>query len=406
MKRLIAIFLSIVMITGIFAGCGVQGQSLTEEEKNTIVIWHDKEEAVSGALLEVLQKLVPDVTVQLEYKSNLTEALKMVGNDPKAAPDMYFFAHDKIGVYAEMGILAPVTDLVDQETLDASYVKMTLDAATYKGELYQLPIYFETLLFMYNRLYMPDEKVPKTTEELYSYMEEKTRGGHYGFVEQHSTAYYSAGWIHGFGGYIMNENGKVGLGSQETIEALSYHRKFVELMPGESEYATVNTLFQEGKAHSTIGGPWLVSASRAAGMDLGIAPMPVIDKTQTPISPYMGVQGVQVLKYAAENKTEAVKKVLNALMQPEVGIALAKVSGCAPAIEACYENEEVASDDVVMAMRAMAENTIPMPNRPEMDVMWTVAADMLVNINMSGQDVKESCEAAQKNAEELIKKMQ
>lgn len=394
------------MLTGILAGCGVQGQSLTEEEKNTIVIWHDKEEAVSDALLETLHELVPEVTVQLEYKSNLTEALKMVGNDPKAAPDMYFFAHDKIGVYAEMGILAPVTDLIDRETLDGSYVKMTLDAAAYKGELYQLPVYFETLLFLYNRLYMPDEKVPETTEELYSYMEEKTRGGHYGFVEQHSTAYYSAGWIHGFHGYIMDAEGKVGLDSEETIEALEYHKKFVGLMPGESEYATVNTLFQEGKAHSTIGGPWLVSASRAAGMDLGIAPMPVVDKTRTPISPYMGVQGVQVLKYAAENKTGAVKKVLSALMQPEVGIALAKVSGCAPAIEACYEKEEVASDDVVMAMRAMAENTIPMPNRPEMDVMWTVAADMLVNINMSGQDVKESCRAAQKNAEELIKKMQ
>lgn len=394
------------MLIGILTGCGAGGQSLTEEEKNTIVIWHDKEEAVSNALLEMLQKLVPEVTVSLEYKSNLTEALKMVGNDPKAAPDMYFFAHDKIGVYAEMGILAPVTDLVDRGTLDDSYVKMTLDAATYKGELYQLPIYFETLLFLYNRLYMPDEKAPKTTEELYSYMEEKTRGGHYGFVEQHSTAYYSAGWIHGFNGYIMDADGKVGLGSQETISALTYHKKFVELMPGESEYATVNTLFQEGKAHATIGGPWLVSAARAAGMDLGIAPMPVIDETQIPISPYMGVQGVQVLKYAAENKTEAVKKVLTALMQPEVGIALAKVSGCAPAVEACYEKEEVTSDDVVMAMRAMAENTIPMPNRPEMDIMWTVAADMLVNINMSGQDVKESCEAAQKNAEELIKKMQ
>ena len=70
------------------------------------------------------------------------------------------------------------------------------------------------------------------------------------------------------------------------------------------------------------------------------------------------------------------------------------------------ENAEVISDDVVMAMRETAENTIPMPNCPEMDIMWTVAADMLVNINMSGQDVKESCEAAQKNAEELIRKMQ
>lgn len=406
MKRIIAVLLSIAMMTSLLCGCGAQGQSLTEEEKNTIVIWHDKEEAVAEALSEELQELVPDVTVQLEYKSNLTEALKMVGNDPKAAPDMYFFAHDKIGVYAEMGILAPVTDLIDRQTLESVYVPTTLEAATYQGEIYQLPVYFETLLFMYNRLYMADEDVPATTEQLYAYMEEKTRGGHYGFVEQHSTAYYSAGWIHGFGGYIMDENGNVGLNLPETIAALEYHKKFVELMPGESEYATVNTLFQEGKAHATIGGPWLVSAARAKGMDLGIAAMPTVDESGIPISPYMGVQGVQILKYAAENKTEAVRKVLNALMQPAVGVTLAKVSGCAPAVEVCYENEEVTSDDVVMAMRTTAENTIPMPNRPEMDIMWTVAADLLVNINMSGQDINASCAEAQQTAEELIRKMQ
>lgn len=406
MKNIIASLLSIAMLIGLLCGCGAKGQVLTEEEKNTIVIWHDKEEAVAETLLAELKKSVPDVDVRLEHKSNLTEALKMVGNDPKAAPDLYFFAHDKIGVYAEMGILEPITELIPKEDLETAYVGITLDAATYKGEIYQLPIYFETLLFMYNRLYMADERVPGTTEELYAYMSEKTHGGHYGFVEQHSTAYYSAGWIHGFGGYIMNGEGDVGLDLPETIAAMEYHKKFVELMPGESEYATVNTLFQEGKAHATIGGPWQVSASRAAGMDLGISSMPVIDESGIPISPYMGVQGVQVLKYAAENKTDAVKKVLNALMQPEVGISLAKVSGCAPAVEACYENAEVISDDVVMAMRETAENTIPMPNCPEMDIMWTVAADMLVNINMSGQDVKESCEAAQKNAEELIRKMQ
>lgn len=394
------------MLVGMLSGCGARGHSLTEEEKNTIVIWHDKEAAVAEALLAELNRLLPDVVIQLEYKSNLTEALKMVGNDPNAAPDMYFFAHDKIGVYAEMGILAPITDLIDRDTLTASYVGMTLDAATYQGELYQLPVYFETLLFMYNRLYMADEKVPATTEELYAYMEEKTRGGHYGFVEQHSTAYYSAGWIHGFGGSILDENGTVGLNTPETTAAMEYHKKFVQWMPNESEYATVNTLFQEGKAHATIGGPWLVSASRAAGMDLGIAPMPVVDETQIPISPYMGVQGVQVLRYAAENKTEAVTRVLEALMQPEVGIALARVSGCAPAIERCYENDDVASDDVVMAMRETAEHAVPMPNRPEMDIMWTVVADMLVNINMSGQDIAESCADAQRKAEDLIRKMQ
>lgn len=78
---------------------------------------------------------------------------------------------------------------------------------------------------MYNRLYMKDEEVPATTEELYAYMQENTRGGHYGFVEQHSTPYYAAGWINGFGGYILNDAGEPGLNLPETEEALAYHKK-------------------------------------------------------------------------------------------------------------------------------------------------------------------------------------
>ena len=96
---------------------------------------------------------------------------------------------------------------------------MTVKAATYKGEVYQLPLYFETLLYMYNRRYMSDDEVPSTTEGLYKYMQENTKGGHYGFVEQHSTAYYAAGWLHAFGGYILNENGEPG----SMVRTLSRH---------------------------------------------------------------------------------------------------------------------------------------------------------------------------------------
>ena len=105
-------------------------------------------------------------------------------------------------------------------------------------------------------------------------------------------------------------------------------------------------------------------------MDVGIASMPVIDETGKPIAPYMGVQGVQVLKNAAENKKDAVEQVLRVLMKDEVGIALAQASGCAPARENCYSYEEVNGDEVVMAMKETAENAVPMPNLPEMDVMW------------------------------------
>lgn len=397
MKRLITLILCLLMLLSLTA-CG---GSTDSADANKLVIWHDKEEAVIAALSDYLAQAAPDLDVQFEKKTSLTDSLKLVGNDPSAAPDLFLFAHDKIGVFAEMGILAPVAPLLEDGTLDA-FLPMTIDAATYKGTLYQLPLYFETLLFMYNRRYMRDEEVPATTEALYSYMENNTGRGRYGFVEQHSTAYYCAAWIHGFGGSIIDSSAVPFPDEQAVQEALAYHLKFVKLMPGETEYNTVNTLFLEGKADATIGGPWMVPSAREAGIDLGIAPMPTVDETGLALAPYSGVQGLHVLKAAAEKKTDTVKALLRALAKPEIGTSLALASGCAPANSECYEDARVAEDPLVQAMRQTAEIAVPMPNIPEMDVMWTVVSNLLTDVNLSGKDIASSFQAAKAQAESLI----
>ena len=397
MKRLITLILCLLMLLSLTA-CG---GSTDSADANKLVIWHDKEEAVIAALSDYLAQAAPDLDVQFEKKTSLTDSLKLVGNDPSAAPDLFLFAHDKIGVFAEMGILTPVAPLLEDGTLDA-FLPMTIDAATYKGTLYQLPLYFETLLFMYNRRYMRDEEVPATTEALYSYMENNTGRGRYGFVEQHSTAYYCAAWIHGFGGSIIDSSAVPFPDEQAVQEALAYHLKFVKLMPGETEYNTVNTLFLEGKADATIGGPWMVPSAREAGIDLGIAPMPTVDETGLALAPYSGVQGLHVLKAAAEKKTDAVKALLRALAKPEIGTSLALASGCAPANGECYEDARVAEDPLVQAMRQTAEIAVPMPNIPEMDVMWTVVSNLLTDVNLSGKDIASSFQAAKAQAESLI----
>lgn len=398
MKKLLSLLLAAVMILSL-AACGA-----AETDTSAIVIWHDKEDAVAEVLQSYLNEALPELNITLEKKTSLTDSLKLVGNDPSSAPDMFIFAHDKIGVFAEMGILAPIEELLPEGELD-NYLDMTTEAATYKGTVYQLPLYFETLLFMYNRKYMTDDMVPETTEELYSYMEANTGRDRYGFVEQHSTAYYSAAWIHGFGGEIISANGVPFPDPDAVKDALRYHLKFVQLMPGETEYSTVNTLFLEGKADSTIGGPWMVPSARDAGIDLGIAPMPVVDETGDPLAPYSGVQGVHVLANAAESKPEAVHAVLEALCAPEIGINLALASGCAPARAECYDDEAVANDELVQAMRSTAEIAIPMPNIPEMDVMWTVMSNLLTDVNLSGRDVDESFDEAMAEAENLIANM-
>lgn len=400
MKKKIAAFLSVFVLTaGLLAGCGQKDTGPV-----TITIWHDKEEAVAAVMQEKLDTLAPDIIVKLEKKEGLTDALKLVGNDPSSAPDMYFFAHDKIGVYAEMGILAPITDFLSAEKLE-QFLPVTLEAASYKGELYQLPVYYETLLFMYNKALMPEAQVPATTEELYAYMQEHTADGRYGFVEQHSTAYYSVPWIHGFGGSLIAPDGTPLLSSEEVQEALSYHIKFLEYMPGESEYATVNTLFLEGYAHSTIGGPWLVPAAKAAGIDLGFAAMPLVDATGKPLAPYSGVQGVHVLKVAAESKKEAVTAVLECIAEPKLGTEMALISGCAPAAEACYGEAQISGNEMIMMMKQTALTAVPMPNIPEMDVMFVVTGNLLVEVNMKGTAVKEAVKNYQSKAETLIQAM-
>lgn len=404
---MLKIYSKLVVFSIVFASIIAISSCQNSDADNTITIWHDKEDEVAETLEKAINEACPEIKLEMVHKEGLTDTLKLVGNNPNAAPDMYMFAHDKIGLFSEIGILSPITDFVSQESL-SNFMDLTLDAATYKGTIYQLPIYFETLLFMYNKAKMTELDVPKTTEDLYNYMASTTTSRRYGFVEQHSTSYYSAGWIHGFGGHILDDEGKPGLNSEETIAALTYHKKFVNYMPsGTADYATVNTLFCEKKANSIIAGPWLVPVARENGIDLGFAEMPIVNDTNKYISPYAGIQGLHVLKVAAENATKKanITKILNALVNPQIGIDMAKVSGCAPANKLAYNDESITSDEMVMAMKSAAEKALPMPNRPEMDVMWTVVSKMLVEINLNNKDITESANSAQKEAEKLISMM-
>lgn len=403
MVNKIVLSLIIIITSFVLMACGNPA-----ENSDKIVIWHDKEAVIAEIIDSSLSMAFPNVEFELVRRESLTETLKLVGNNPSTAPDMYMFAHDKVGLFSEIGILAPITDFISIEELD-DFFPFTLDAATYKDELYQLPLYFETLLFMYNKDRLSEDEVPTTTNELLNYMRENTDARRYAFVEQHSNAYYSAGWIHGFGGRLMDELGMPMLDDPKTIRALEYHLEFIEYMPvGQAEYATVNTLFYERQANSIIGGPWMVPTARDRGIDLGFAPMPIVDETGLPISPYAGIQGIHVLNVAidTEEKAALMTDILRHLLSPEISIKLALASGSAPPQRSAYESTEISSNELVMAMRNAAENAIPMPNVPQMDILWVTANDMLVNVNLQGEDLLEAAQEAQSRTLDLIDAME
>ena len=112
MKRILAILL-IALLALSLGGCAAR----KEVDASKLVIWHDKEDAVVEALSAYLAEACPEIEVTFEKKTSLTDSLKLVGNDPSAAPDMFIFAHDKVGVFAEMDILAPIEPLLARTRL-------------------------------------------------------------------------------------------------------------------------------------------------------------------------------------------------------------------------------------------------------------------------------------------------
>lgn len=431
MKRILSSILCGCMIMGLMAGCGSAESTETAGDTETtssnvsenaadskaeengdgtvVTIWHDGDEAIMNTMQENINDALKEdnITVSFEKKSGLTDQLQLYGNDEANGPDMYFYAHDSLGMLAEMGILAPISDVTDVTALDENLNEMTVEAATYKDTQYMVPVYFETLLFLYNKDLWEGE-VPSTTDELYDYMTAHTDAdaGTYAVVNQHSTAYNVAPFINGFGGYVIDKDGNPGLNAQETKDAITYNKKFAALQ-ADGDYNTVTTLFNEGKAAAIIGGPWLVSSIKDAGIDLGIKSLSDIALPNgNGLAPYSGVQGVGVMKFAAENKKDAIAKVLEVMAGEEVGVELAVNNNCAPANEKSYENEEVASNEMIAAIKETAETAQPMPNIPEISVMWGPAEELLAAVNKSNADVDSSADEYQQAAETAIADMQ
>ena len=421
MKKVTALLLAMLLCFSALAGCSQsepQGSgaspsnpsqnSSSPSEPVTITVWHDGDEGIMQTIANQVNAQLADdlITVVFEKKTDMPNQLKLYGSDASNAPDMYFYAHDVLGSFVSMDIVAPLSDVVDTGIL-ANHLPMTVEAGQIGGTQYLLPVYFETLVFLYNKALWEGD-IPGSTEELYDYMvaHTDTAAGTYAVVNQHTNAYNVSPFINGFGGYIIDNNAKPGLTDSKTIEAAAYNQKFGALQ-ADGDYNTVTTLFNEGKAAAIIGGPWLVSGIEAAGIDYGIASLSDIKLPNgNGLAPFSGIQGVGILKVALAEKKDALAKVLTAMASPEVGVDLANKAGCAPANNKSYDDPQVAAKEMIAVIQKTASTAQPMPNIPEMGVMWGPVETMLTAINKNGTDPAQAAADAQAAAEQAIADMQ
>ncbi|GAA2344614.1 ABC transporter substrate-binding protein [Dactylosporangium salmoneum] len=191
--------------------------------------------------------------------------------------------------YAKTNSLLPLDEAVgdgDGRLNTTTFPKAVTTAFTIDGKLYAAPANMATLVLYYNKAMLSADgvAVPTTADEFAAAAKKltKTDGGkvtQYGIsLADHSTIqmWPILQWMNG--GDIVDAKGCATIAQAPSVQALQNWADLVakdKVSPVGQTGADADTLFSAKKAAMEINGPWAAAGFKAAGIDLGIAAIPV-----------------------------------------------------------------------------------------------------------------------------------
>jgi arabinogalactan oligomer/maltooligosaccharide transport system substrate-binding protein len=363
-----------------------------------IVIWHGYRGGEKTAFEKVVANFnqanagkIKATTLAVPYDAF---ADKITAAVPRGkGPDLFIFAQDRLGGWIAAGnTVEPLDFFIDAPT-KGRYLKATLDAMTYQGNTYGLPLNFKTITLIYNKKLVPTP--PKTTAELAAQAKKLTGGGKFGLVYWYSDFYYHAALMNGFGGGVFGANRKPTLNSQQNVQSLNFLLGWINqgFMPAEPSTALITSLFNEGKAGMVFSGPWFLGEVNK-NIDLGLAPLPKISEAgNKPMRPWITVEGVYVAA-PSKNKEEAYA-FAKYLTDVPAGKVMALEGRQTPANKGVYADAQV-------AFRQQVDVAVPMPNLPEMSMVWSPATTAMNTVVKKTATPKQAMDQAQKEVVERI----
>lgn len=377
-------------------------------EPVTITIWHGWQGEYYNNIQTIFAQYHtdhPNVTINLVEVPDLSDKIVTAASAGEG-PDIVAFANDWIGRLSAADIIIPLDDYLDKAEYQATYLPTAVASQTYQGKIWGFPEAMETLTFIYNKNLISEDQLPKTTDELLTNAAQwqKDHPGQYYFVyNAKNDAYFSAPWFYGFGAFFVKEDGSVGLNTPEGIAAANFINKLRAVMPKEIDYGIADTLFKEGKAPITMNGPWYIADLEAAGIDYGMATIPVISTTGKPAVPFVGVKTLMVT--STSQHPEVAVDILKYFTSKDAQILLSTKNKTIPT------NLAAAADSAVQALTTVANFSrqaalgTPMPSSPFMNALWDPVAKMLEAIWTGGATPEEAVKTAQTAAETNIEAM-
>lgn len=375
---------------------------------NELVVWHAYRAAEKAAFEKVVDAFAKSPQAKGLKVSTLAIPYDAYADKISAAvprgkgPDVFIYAQDRLGGWIEAGkTVEPIDFFLDKATRDQLLPGM-LDAMSYKGSVWGLPINYKMPTLIYNKALV--KAPPKTTGEMIALARTLTNApsGRYGLAYWYTNFYFHSALMNAFGGAVFDKDGKLVIDSPATAASLNQMMAWSQkdgVLPPEPSEALIASMFNEGKAAMVINGPWFVGDIDRK-IDVGFAPLPVVDAAKKPMRPWMTIEGAYVA--ASSTRKDAAYALVKHLAGVDAGRVLAIEGRQLHTNKAVYADPAVAADPVLKAFREQLENAEPMPNRPEMTMVWSPATTAMNKIVKGNASVEAALKEAAGSIQDSI----
>lgn len=409
MKKRILSFSFIVVALLLLGGCA------KKNNENQIVIWHNmrpEETKILDRQINEFMKIHPDTKVIQLFKE--TEEMRsgyIVAAIGGQGPDMVYGPSDQVGPFAEMNIIKSLNEVFPKEYL-ANFNDKALIYSNNK--LWMLADKLGNhLALVYNKKLVPVP--PRTDKELIEIGKKLTidKNGdgkidQYGLVWNYTEPYFFVPFLTGFGGWVLDSLNKPTLNTPQMIKGLNFIKQLrdeYKIIPNEADYNVADALFKEERAAMIINGDWSWAGYVKAGLDIGIAPLPLITETGKYAAPMVSPKGYCVNVNLNMAKTEKVKQLLEYLLSPEKELEATKEAKTFPTRKELYEDKLFKEDPILFNSKKQIDLGIPLPIITEMRAIWDAMRPSYQAVLGGSMTPEKAAVEMQKNAQIKIKEL-
>ncbi len=270
-------------------------------------------------------------------------------------PDIWIWAHDRIGEWISGGLLQPISP---SKKMQADIDPLAWKAFTVAGKTWGYPYSIEAISLVYNKAIVPTP--PKTWEEVMALDKKLSDQGKKAVLWEYTNTCFTWPLLAANGGYAFKQRpdgtydgADTGVNNAGALKGVELLNKLLreKYMPEGSGYAEMEGGMAQGKVGMMINGSWSWDNLRKAKIDFGVAKIPMVAGKKA--VPFVGVKGIMINK-SSPNKDLAVEFIENYMLNPK-GLKMineAEPIGM-PASKAYYA--ELKSDPNIEATMASAQ---------------------------------------------------